>query len=196
MSLWGLARAAGVSPSLVSQIERGKANPSIAALYALVSVLRVSMDELFFDHPGGAAATAAGSIDAVGRPLSGAWEAPSEGPVLRAGNRLSLTLATGVRWERLIASPDSWVEFLCCVYPVGGESAPAKDLVTHRGSEYGIVLEGHLGATVGSETYALYAGDSIAFQSSAPHRIWNLSEDKPARAIWMVIGRDGDPRLR
>ena len=203
MSLRALARKVGVSPSLISQIEHGKATPSVATLYAIVSELGISLDELFFDQPRGAAAVAAAPaaekaprMDPGNERLpSSHWQAPSEGPVLRANNRLSLTLATGVRWERLTASHDPGVEFLYCPYPVGGESAPADDLMTHSGSEYGIILEGRCGATVGDDYYELEKGDSIAFDSSTPHRIWNLNDDRPMVAIWTVVGRDGDPRV-
>jgi len=200
MSLRALAREVGVSPSLISQIEHGKATPSVATLYAIVSKLGISLDELFFDNPRGAAAATdpepARSMDPGDeRTPSSHWQAPSEGPVLRAANRLTLTLATGVRWERLTASHDPGVEFLYCTYPVGGESAPADGLMTHSGSEYGIILDGRCGATVGEDYYELEAGDSIAFDSRTPHRIWNLSDEKPMLAIWTVVGRDHDPRV-
>jgi transcriptional regulator with XRE-family HTH domain/mannose-6-phosphate isomerase-like protein (cupin superfamily) len=200
MSLRALARKVGVSPSLISQIEHGKATPSVATLYAIVSELEISLDELFFDEPRGAAAIAAAPAPermdpGNQRTPSSHWQAPSEGPVLRADNRLSLSLATGVRWERLTASHDPGVEFLYCTYPVGGESAPADDLMTHSGSEYGIVLEGRCGATVGDDYYELETGDSIAFDSRTPHRIWNLSDSEQMIAIWTVVGRDGDPRV-
>src|ERR1700750_2064065 len=102
MSLRALARKVGVSPSLISQIEHGKATPSVATLYAIVSELGVSLDELFFDQPRGAAAVsdpepARAMARGDDRSPSSHWQAPSEGPVLRSGNRLSLTLATGVR---------------------------------------------------------------------------------------------------
>ena len=200
MSLRELARKVSVSPSLISQIEHGKATPSVATLYAIVSELGISLDELFFDAPRGAAATPEPAPPRHAdtgneRAPSSHWRAPSEGPVLRAANRLSLTMATGVRWERLTASHDPGVEFLYCTYPVGGESAAADDLMTHKGSEYGLILEGRCGATVGEDHYELEAGDSIAFDSSTPHRIWNLSDDRPMKAIWTVVGRDGDPRV-
>jgi mannose-6-phosphate isomerase-like protein (cupin superfamily) len=67
--------------------------------------------------------------------------------------------------------------------------------MTHNGSEYGIVLEGRCGATVGEDYYELEKGDSIAFDSRTPHRIWNLGADCPMLAIWTVVGRDGDPRV-
>jgi transcriptional regulator with XRE-family HTH domain len=200
LSLRALAREIGVSPSLISQIEHGKATPSVATLYSIVSELGISLDELFFNSPRGAAAAAEEEADRSagggdGRPKpSSHWEAPSDGPVLRAANRLSLTLATNVRWERLTASHDPRVEFLRCTYPVGGESCAADALMTHAGSEYGIVLEGRLGATVGEESYELEPGDSIAFDSRTPHRIWNIGE-VPMIAIWTVVGREGDPRV-
>ncbi len=199
MSLRALARDVGVSPSLISQIEHGKATPSVGTLYAIVSELGISFDELFFDEPRGAAERPEEQLERHAdsgnvRTPSSHWQAPSEGPVLRSRNRLTLTLATGVRWERLTASHDPGVEFLYCTYPVGGESCPADKLMTHSGSEYGIVLEGKLGATVGGEDYELEPGDSIAFESTTPHRIWAIG-DEAAIAIWTVVGRDGDPRV-
>ena len=199
MSLRALARKVGVSPSLISQIEHGKATPSVGTLYAIVSELGISFDELFFDGPRGAVERAEESPERHAdsgneRTPSSHWQAPSEGPVLRSRNRLTLTLATGVRWERLTASHDPGVEFLHCTYPVGGESCPADKLMTHSGSEYGIVLQGKLGATVGDEDYELEPGDSIAFESTTPHRIWTIGE-QAALAIWTVVGRDDDPRV-
>jgi transcriptional regulator with XRE-family HTH domain len=196
LSLRALARAVGVSPSLISQIEHGKATPSVGTLYAIVSKLDISLDELFFDAPRGAAAPEPEVELDADHPAAhtNRWEAPSEGPVLRAANRLSLTLATGVRWERLTASHDPNVEFLHCTYPVGSESCPPDALMTHAGAEYGIVLEGRLGATVGSESYELEPGDSIAFDSRTPHRLWAIGSD-PVLAIWTVVGRQDDPRV-
>jgi transcriptional regulator with XRE-family HTH domain/mannose-6-phosphate isomerase-like protein (cupin superfamily) len=200
MSLRALAREVGVSPSLISQIEHGKATPSVATLYAIVTELDISLDELFFDEPRGAAA---GSDPEPSRETdtgddhfpASRWRTPSEGPVLRSGNRLSLTLATGVRWERLTASHDPGVEFLYCTYPVGGESTSADRLVSHGGTEYGLIIEGRCGATVGEDDFELEVGDSIAFDSNTPHRIWNLNDDCPLVAIWTVVGRDHDPRI-
>src|ERR1700760_4932708 len=92
MSLRALAREVGVSPSLISQIEHGKATPSVATLYAIVTELSISLDELFFDTPRGAAATPARGPEPQRldpgdeRMRSSHWQAPSEGPVLRRKN--------------------------------------------------------------------------------------------------------------
>src|SRR5579862_6776838 len=42
-----LARRVDCSPSLISQVERGRAVPSVSTLWALVTALRISMDRLF-----------------------------------------------------------------------------------------------------------------------------------------------------
>ena len=47
MSLRELARRLDVSPSLVSQIETGKIQPSVRTLYAIVCELGLSLDEIF-----------------------------------------------------------------------------------------------------------------------------------------------------
>ena len=174
MSVRALARIVGVSPSLISQIELGKANPSVGTLYAIVTALGLSLDELF------AAPAASGA-------------SPPDDAVLRAADRRRLDLDTGVRWERLTPSPDPDVDFLHVTYPVGGESCPPDALMRHAGREYGLVLSGGLGATVGSESYELEPGDSIVLDSMTPHRFWTIGEE-PSVVVWTVIGRGGDAR--
>ena len=46
---------------------------------------------------------------------------------------------------------------------------------------------------VGFEEYELGPGGSIAFDSSSPHRLWTVG-DEPVHAVWVVIGREADPR--
>src|ERR687894_2707593 len=48
-----LARAVGVSPSLISQIERQQSQPSVSTLFALAEALDVPVDAFFEEgHPG------------------------------------------------------------------------------------------------------------------------------------------------
>src|SRR5258707_3924077 len=49
MTVRGLARYVGVSPSLVSQIERGRVMPSVGTLYAITNQLELVVDDLFRD---------------------------------------------------------------------------------------------------------------------------------------------------
>jgi transcriptional regulator with XRE-family HTH domain len=180
VSLRELARRVGVSPSLVSQIELDRVNPSVSTLYALVTELGMTMSDVFGDN----AQRASRVVRA--RPVA-------EGLVTRPETRPVINLASGVRWERLTPHSDADVEFLYVAYPVGAESCPADALVTHGGREYGYVTSGTLGVRVGFDEYELGPGASIAFDSSSPHRLWAIGGE-PVHAIWVVIGRAADPR--
>ncbi len=179
ISLRELARRVGVSPSLVSQIELDRVNPSVSTLYALVRELGMTMSDVFGDSP---------SEERVVRQLR-----DGDGLAERPETRRVINLASGVRWERLTSHSDREVEFLYVVYPVGAASCPEDALMTHGGKEYGYVSSGTLGVRVGFEEYELGPGGSIAFDSSSPHRLWAVG-DEPVHAIWVVIGREADPR--
>src|SRR3954469_16152132 len=179
ISLRELARRVGVSPSLVSQIELDRVNPSVSTLYALVTELGLTMSEVFGDSR---------RQERVAPPRIGA-----DGLAERPETRRVINLASGVRWERLTPHSDRDVEFLYVMYPVGAESCPEDALMTHGGKEYGYVTSGTLGVRVGFEEYELQPGGSIAFDSSSPHRLWTIG-DEPVNAVWVVIGRKADPR--
>lgn len=198
-----LARRVGVSASLVSQVELGKASPSVGTLYAIVNELGLSLDELFF-QPHGALRSVAGSGE-LGAPPPRSRSTGEDGhdagasvptvtPVVHHDEAKVIQLATGVRWERLTPETPHDVDFLEVTYGVGSESCPRDSLMRHSGHEYGHILHGRMGVTVGFETYELEPGDSIAFDSTMPHRLFTLGET-PVRAIWVVVGRGGDPRL-
>jgi transcriptional regulator with XRE-family HTH domain len=178
ISVRALAAQVGVSPSLVSQIENGKVNPSVDTLVALVTALGLSLDELFLDVP-----------PKSGEPLP----QPGGTGVVRAGERPRIELATGVKWDRLTPTHEHGVDFLYVVYEVGGASCAPGAYMRHHGREYGIVLSGRLGAAVGFETFELGPGDSIVFNADTPHRLWTIG-DEPATATWTIIGRSGDER--
>ena len=47
VTIRALARVVGVSPSLISQIETGKSQPSVSTLYGITSALGLSLEDLF-----------------------------------------------------------------------------------------------------------------------------------------------------
>jgi transcriptional regulator with XRE-family HTH domain len=205
-----LARRVNVSASLISQIELGRATPSVGTLYAIVNELHISLDELFFEAAeqaslGRLRAPHAGlqpaEPDVTRRPARTVRPVPdppsvlqrSAGPVVKRDERQAIHLGSGVTWERMSADSDHGVDFLYVVYEVGGASAPEHSLMRHGGREYGHLLEGRLKVTIGFDTYELEPGDAISFDSTMPHRLFNAG-DIPAKAIWCVVGRD-DPRM-
>lgn len=173
VTLRSLARRLEISPSALSQIETGRSRPSVGTLYAIVSELDMSLDELF------GSARSATPRDTGARSV-----------VQRRETRKVLDLESGVRWERLTPTAEPDADFLHVVYEVGGASSRPGTHMRHMGREYGLVLSGRLRVTIGfdDEQHELGPGDSIAFESSRPHRLENVG-DEPVEAIWFVVGR-------
>ena len=189
-----LARRLGVSPSLISQIETGKTEPSINTLFAMVSELELSVNEIVFDpardtgRVSGKKATPRARAGS-GRRAGGAAHADAPGsPVQRRTNRTSISLEAGVGWDRLTTEPDHNVDFLYLRYPPGSESTPPHSLMRHNGTEYGYVLSGRLQVSLGFDNYVLEPGDSISFDCTQPHRFAAVGDDT-VEAVWFVVGR-------
>ncbi len=174
-----LARRLDLSPSLISQLENGLSKPSVGTLYAIVTELGVSLDSVI-----------RGEEFTDGGPARRA-EAPS--PLVRPGQRQAIDLDSGVRWEELTAGTEDGIDFLHATYEVGGSSTPDESLMRHHGREYGYIISGTLGIQIGFETFELTAGDSIAFDSTRPHRLFNKG-DVPVQAVWFVLGRAAEDR--
>jgi len=182
LSLRAVAKRLGVSPSLISQVETGRAMPSVNTLYALANELGVSLDELLFVDAAPATEAVAGG---AGPETSD--DLPHD-PVQRASSRASIRLGSGVLWERLTSESLRNVDFLFVTYEVGGASSPEDAYQRHQGQEWGYVLAGSLRVNIGFDEFVLGPGDAITFDSSVPHRLSN-DGDEPARAVWFVLGR-------
>jgi transcriptional regulator with XRE-family HTH domain len=179
-----LARRIGLSASLISQIESGQSKPSVSTLYAIVTELGVSVDDVFHTSNGHQHSDA--DHGTFGEPADGG----DQGPVVRSDERHVIDLASGVRWERLTSHQREDVDFLHVIYDVGGSSASDTMMMRHPGREYGIVISGRLGVQLGFDRFELEPGDSIGFDSTQPHRLWNLG-DEPVHGYWFVVGREG-----
>jgi len=205
-SLREVARELGVSASFLSQMERGKSQPSVATLYSLSQLLNVSIDELFAEEgevePGEKAAPAEVKAPApVARPvnrsdlgsLADAWphEPPQPAPrlpmlsVTRPGERHTLEMDSGVIWERLADNTGTGLDFLLITYPPHAGSTNDQRMLRHTGFEYGWLIEGELEVTVGFEVFTMRAGEAIGFDSAVPHLLTNRT-DEVVRGIWCV----------
>lgn len=192
-----LAREVGVTPSLISQIERGLSRPSVSTLFAIAQALDVPVDA-FFREPPQASAPPPGPPGLPGRGTGGVGSAGPRSPgqtgqapqatagryVVRRGGRAVIDIEGGVRWERLTRSTLDHLDFFELVYEPGAESHPRQ--YTHPGTEMVLVMTGCLEITIGFERYLLEPGDSIDFPSSMPHRYVNPSTET-ARAVTAIL---------
>jgi len=108
ISLRGLARRVGLSPSLISQIETGKCQPSVSTLYAITTALGVSVQDVFggagTDGPGAGGQPAApapgddAGVPAVSSGVAGERQADPAGAVAVAADASGVL--AGRPWSR------------------------------------------------------------------------------------------------
>ena len=196
MSLRELARRLGVSASALSQIETGKAQPSVSKLFDIVNLLNTSLDGLLVGAPGQRPAPdpergpAPDGHDGAAGSVVVSRDPETEGFVSfqRAGEHEVLQLDSGVEWRRLTSGSLPGVEFLHVTYAPGSSSSREGTFMRHAGQEFGVVLSGRLLVDVGFDAHELAPGDSVSFPATTPHRLSNR-EREPALAIWLVLGR-------
>ncbi len=187
LSLRSVAQALGVSASLISQVETGKTQPSVSTLYALVSHLGVSMDELLGTGTG---ARPADPTRAIVEGVADDGVVDDGDPVVRAHEGAVLEMENGVRWERLAAPTGggSAVDPMVVTYEPGASSSVEGRMMRHAGVEYAYILEGELTLQLDFESYVLGPGDSLYFDSVRPHLYINRGTTI-ARGVWFVVGR-------
>lgn len=161
ISISTLAEKAGVSPGLISQVERNLVTPSIVSLWKIAQSLEVSIGYLF---------------DEEVKPISN--------PVVTKKNRKRLSVSNNnAIYELLSADLNRKIEFLFITLKAGDSTT--KDFVTHEGEECGIVIRGSLLVKMEDTEYLLEEGDSIYYDSTIPHRYVNVGEEI-CESIWAM----------
>lgn len=150
LSLRALATAVGVSPTLLSQVERGVTEPSLSTLRRLADVYTISLADLFTPEKG----------------LPTTVSRPGERPVL-------LTPKGIVHYERVTPS-NGTLEVLRAILEPGDVSSPEP--WRHSSVECAYVIAGTLTADVGGTSQILHAGEAVTFDSEIPHRYLNESD--------------------
>jgi transcriptional regulator with XRE-family HTH domain len=149
MGLVELGRHTGLSPGLLSKIERSRLIPTLPTLLRIALVFSVDL-EFFF---------------------AGAREKPVVA-VVRKGQRIRLPERvdgdSAYRFESLdyAVAERRFNSYYADFLPV---SRAAMRLHDHPGVEFIYVLQGTLSVHIGGEQHALRAGDSMYFDSSVPH---------------------------
>lgn len=160
MSLRELAKRAGTTASMLSQIERNLVNPSISTLKAIAQALDIPMFRFFKDEqPQVQLVVKKGENKTIGKP----------------GDDLSYTLLT----------PDvrGSIEFCMMSIPSGFTSGKAPQ--EHTGEEVAYVLQGSVEIQVAGSTYFLQEGDSIRIPPLTSHQ-WKNPGDSAVHIIFAV----------
>ncbi|MDR1374861.1 MAG: XRE family transcriptional regulator [Treponema sp.] len=171
LTLREVAERAGVSESLVSQIERNRVSPAIDTLLALTDALDLDLEYLFADY-----------------------RRERSVRVIRSGERAAFT-RPGALYERLAQLDgqgmpgQEGIEAYCITLKPGAKTGGRE--YGHPGWELGIIEEGRAKLTVGNRSYDLEPGDSVSFRAGSPHVLANPGE-KPLRVFWIITPPKGE----
>jgi transcriptional regulator with XRE-family HTH domain len=158
-----VAQRAGVSESLVSQIERNRVSPAIDTLLTLADVLDINLEFLFEEYR-------------RDRPVK----------IIRADERRRME-EDDVVYEEL-AKPNEndgehSLESYIVEIPINANTH--RGSYGHLGRELGFIIEGKAEFQYESEVYTLEKGDSISFSASSPHTLTNVGKTT-LRALWVL----------
>jgi transcriptional regulator with XRE-family HTH domain len=155
LALRDAADRCGVSVSHLSAIERGTANPSVAAVQRITRAYDTTLVELMARH--------------------------ASARVVRGAERPVTTLGDGVRIEQLALGSQQLEPQLFVLEP----GASSDGAYTHDGEEFLYVLAGTVTVWIGShECHDLRVGDALTFPSTLPHR-WRNTASEETRLLWI-----------
>jgi quercetin dioxygenase-like cupin family protein len=160
--LRALAKKIGISASFLSQVECGKASPSLATLKNISDTLSTTIGNLI-----------------------GEAQKLQESPIVKASERKHVQeVGKGISLYLLTSrDPNKQMEPLLFKLKEGATSGVQS--YKHFGQEFVLVLMGAIEVTLNDMTYILRKGDSIYFNSSVPHAFKNISKEE-AEAVWVV----------
>ena len=161
LTLKEVAEKAGVSESLVSQIERDRVSPAIDTLLALADALEMDFDYLFAGLK---------------------RERPIE--IVRKDERPIFQVKRGIRYDQLAQLEENGgIEAYIITIETGAKTGNAE--YGHPGWELGIVESGTMKLTAGDQVFTCKQGDSVSFKADTPHILSNPGK-KPLRVFWVI----------
>ena len=161
LSLKELAKEIDVSPSMLSQIESGKANPSLNTLKLISKNLDVPMFTLFEEENKEAAM------------------------IIKKENRIRITSGRANSDEYQLSydllSPDMKGDVQLCEMKLSGFQYNSDDFNIHKGEEVAVCSLGKIELMLETGTYLLQNGDSVRIPSGTKHRWKNPGKEDCAR---------------
>lgn len=162
LSLRDLATKVELSASFLSQIEQGKASPSIENLKKIATSLDVRVSYLIEDE------------DDV-----------NNTELMRRNERKYIESRDSNTMIALLTSSNMDKTMEPILYEIGPYGESGRSFYNHNGEEFIFILEGKLDIYIDNVVHNLSEGDSLYFKSTQNHRFKN-NTDKTTKAIWVV----------
>lgn len=158
LSLRELAKQADITPSMLSQIEKGHSNPSIQTLKSLAKALDVPVFKFLMD------------------------EVDTRELVVRGDQRKQITI-DGLEYE--LISPDFTSQLATAIMHLKPGTSSSETPMSHKGEEVAFVLKGPIHLSLLGDAYKLDTGDSVKIPAQALH-MWRNPSNEPVSILFSV----------
>lgn len=159
-----VADLCGITEEQYAQMENGESELSVSTLQKISKKYEISLDALMFGE----------------EPHMSTYFLTRKGQGMSVERRKAYkyqSLASGFRGRK--ADP-----FIVTVEPKAADTP--KEINSHSGQEFNMVLEGCMELTIGKKELTLNEGDSIIFDSTQPHGMRTLG-DKPCKFLAIIF---------
>ena len=167
LTLEQLAAMSSVSKSMLSQIERGRTNPTLAILWTLTKSLEIEISDLLNTEQ--ETISEARKIELVKTHQTPEIQSADGSCTLKILGPIDLVTKT--EWYDMVMEKGGLLES-------DGHAEGTREHLT--------LLEGKLSIRNGNEEITLNAGDTARYDADIPHYIENKAKDT-ARALMVVI---------
>ncbi|KGR84461.1 cupin domain-containing protein [Lysinibacillus odysseyi] len=158
LSLRDLAKQAAITPSMLSQIEKGHSNPSIQTLKSLAKALDVPVFTFLMD------------------------EVDTRELVIRKNERKQMVI-DGIAYE--LVSPDFTSQLATAIMHLPPGKSSSETPMSHKGEEVAFILNGPIHLTLIGEEYILATGDSVKVPAHTTHQ-WRNESQHPVSILFSV----------
>jgi len=160
LTLKDLAEQVNITSSMLSQIERDLANPSLNTVRAISQALDVPLFKFFMEQE----------------------DSKIEDFIVRSDNRMQIIL-DGTNYQLLTPTLNTTIEFMMLSLDPG--SITVTNPTSHNGEEVAFVIEGPIELNLDSNTYTLNTGDSVKIPPNTRHN-WANNGDVTTTIVFAV----------
>ncbi len=150
VTLKKLAEDVGITSSMLSQIERDIANPSLNTLRTITSALDIPLFQIFVDNP----------VEAE--------------CIVHPESRKHI-VENGIVYELLTPDMNTAIEF--CQLKLEKGCSTWDSAMRHKGEEVALVTQGSFEVSLGGIKYIMNTGDSLRIPPLVEHVWTNVGED-------------------
>lgn len=161
LSIRELAKLSNVTPSLLSQLERGLSNPSLNTIKSISKALDVPLFTFFIEN------------------------VSNKEMIVRKDKRKIVTFPNNNNVVFEMLSPESVTSVEFAIVKLNPNASASDYQMSHKSQELAYILEGKVKLSMNEEEFILEKGDSVTIPLGTNHK-WENPFDEEAQLIFSI----------